>query len=36
MKNKVTSPIILLFPILLFWHMIDNFDAEPDAGYWGY
>ena len=34
MKNKITSPILLLFPILLFGQMIDNFDAEPEAGYW--
>ena len=36
MKQKITSPILLLLPILLFGQMINNFDAEPEAGYWGY
>ena len=36
MKQKITKPILLLFPILLFGQMINNFDAEPDSSYWGY
>ena len=36
MQNKTIVPIILLLPFLLFGQMINNFDAEPEAGYWGY
>ena len=35
MQHKITSSILLMVP-LLFGQMIDNFDAEPEAGYWGY
>ena len=31
MKHKITGPILLLLPIL-FGQMIDNYDAEPEAG----
>jgi len=36
MKHKITSSILLMVPLLLFGQMIDNFDAEPTADYWGY
>ena len=36
MKQKITVPILLLLPILLFGQMIDNYDALPDSSYWGY
>ena len=36
MKKIITSSILLLFPILLFGQTIDNFDADPGAGYWGH
>ena len=36
MKQKITSTILLMVPLFLFGQMIDNFDAEPEAGYWGY
>ena len=36
MKKIITSSILLLFPILLFGQTINNFDADPGAGYWGH
>ena len=36
MKKMITSSILLLFPILLFGQTINNFDADPGAGYWGH
>jgi len=36
MKHKITSSILLMVPLLLFGQMIDNFDAQPTADYWGY
>ena len=36
MQNKTIVPIILLLPFLLFGQMINNFDAETEAGYWGH
>ena len=43
MKKMITSSILLLlpillfvFPILLFGQTINNLDADPGAGYWGY
>ena len=36
MQNKTIVPIILLLPFLLFGQMINNYDAEPEAGYWGH
>ena len=36
MKHKITSSILLMVPLLLFGQMINNFDAEPTADYWGY
>ena len=36
MKNKITSSILLLIPLFVFGQAIDNFDALPDADYWGY
>ena len=36
MKHKITSTILLMVPLFLFGQMIDNFDAEPEADYWGY
>ncbi len=36
MKHKITSTILLMVPLFLFGQMIDNFDAVPDSGYWGY
>ena len=36
MLNKITGPILLLLPILLFGQMIDNYDALPGSDYWGY
>ena len=32
----ITNSILLLFPILLFGQAINNFDADPGAGYWGH
>ena len=36
MKHKISSTILLMVPLLLFGQMINNFDAEPEADYWGY
>ncbi len=36
MKNKITSSILLLVPLFVFGQTIDNFDALPEADYWGY
>ncbi|MBT6939815.1 MAG: hypothetical protein HN994_05425, partial [Candidatus Marinimicrobia bacterium] len=36
MKNKVTTLILLMVPLFIIGQTIDNFDAEPEAGYWGY
>ena len=36
MKHKITSSILLMVPLLLFGQMINNFDADPEADYWGY
>ena len=36
MKNKITRSILLLIPLFVFGQTIDNFDALPEADYWGY
>ncbi|MBT3607539.1 MAG: hypothetical protein HOI72_05925, partial [Candidatus Marinimicrobia bacterium] len=36
MKHKITSSILLMVPLLLFGQMINNYDAAPDPGYWGF
>ena len=36
MQNKTIVPTNLLLPFLLFGQMINNYDAEPEAGYWGH
>ena len=36
MKKILAMLIVSLMPIYVFGQMIDNFDAEPEAGYWGY
>ncbi|SVD68196.1 uncharacterized protein METZ01_LOCUS421050, partial [marine metagenome] len=35
-KNKITSSILFVVPLFIFGQTIDNFDAEPEAGYWNY
>ena len=36
MKNKITSSILFLVPLLIFGQTINNFDSEPSPDYWSH